>query len=904
MRHLIPVVLLSHAALAFAQQEAIPKSIKDVRMLSPDWICAVVDPTEEILAVRQARFGPDLAADKAAYEAALADGKATWYWAFSKTFRMLAAQQSYHVPLFAKLNEPGFWKVNGKAPADVTVWSHSVDGFPGMDAADFPTADCGNYSRTADMTYLKLPQPLTNGEKVEVKGEDGRSGSLTYNDESTPCWSIKVNQSAYSNTAAKKAAYLGMWLPGIGALDFASFAGKPFHLKKFDKGSRWDAGTAAGAPVFSGEIKLRKKFADQDVKREGGSNLTGEDVYELDFSAFQGEGTYCIQIPGLGRSWPFQVTKDGYGAAFYTMMKGLYIQRCGAEMKKPFTAWERPECHTDTKQGQFIPETNNWYTTNYRKGADNHDSVGFRDASGKRIGVAQFTLIGNSNADSAAMPGVKGGWHDAADFDRRIYHYGGVWDLLAAAEAFPSHFKDAQLNMPESGNGIPDILDEAAYGVDVWKKTQRADGAVCSWIEMESHPGPSPGSLAKSFVENQMQMFAATPDRTGSYAYAAAAADLGRLLAPCSPERSKEYIESAKRAYAWARDEANTMRDRQFTIDRPMRDANLKGTTIRFDEDPNILPGDRGYVEGAFAAANLFLATKQDAYLQDWVDSGMGKKYTAMAHGISASMCMPILLNPGLPPEDVEAMKTYLLGAADKLIGSQDASPYRMLWLSPEEGWFHAMAWGNIHSKARILAAAYAASKDQKYKTSMENAADFFLGCNPMGTTMVTGIGSVYPIVIQHIHSLADGIPDPTPGIAPYTFTFGVPMNPFYIGDGGHPSVKSFFEPVAMAFIPDKLGRKEIQAKMDGADKTGGDWIRPTGKECRDIVWKNWPIFRRKVTHPGSVVDQNEFTVNETITPLALLFGALTADNYMPSEELKNRQPKTSIGDLPAYSMP
>lgn len=904
MRYLTALfLLLSHATLTFGQQEAVPHSVKDVRVLSPEWICAVVDPTEEILAARQKRFGVDLAADKEKYEDSVKEG---WYWRFSKTFRMLMMQKEYHLPLFAKFNEPGFWKVNGQTPADITVWSQSVDGFPGMEAADFPTSDTSNYSRTVDMIYLKLPSPLKNGETVEVLGEDGRSAKLTFQDDSTVCWSIKVNQSAYSNTASTKAAYLGMWLPGIGALDFSAFDGKPFHLKKFERGTRWDEGSATGEPVFTGKIKLRKKFADQDVKREGGSNLTGEDVYELDFSAFQGEGMYCIQIPGLGRSWPFEVTKDGYGAAFYTMMKGLYIQRCGTELKKPFTAWERPACHLETKQGQFIPETNNWYTTKYRSGAENQDSVGFRDADGKRIGLSQFTLIGNSDPDSPVMPGVKGGWHDAADFDRRIFHYDVISDLLAAEEAFPAHFKDGQLNIPESGNGIPDILDEAAWGVDVWKKTQRPDGAVSSWIEMESHPGLSPNSLEKAFVENQMPMFAATPDRTSSFAYAAAASWLGRLLAPYSKERSKEYIESAQRAYQWAKDDDNTMRDRQFAIDQPMRDAKLKSTTIRFDEDPEITDSDPAYADAAFAAANLFLATDKEAYLQDWNASGFAKVFPRIAHGIKPPRVIPILLNKGFPEEDTESIKKSVLASADSLAASQKANPYRMAWLSPDEGWFHTMAWGNIHAKTRLLTVAYAVTKDPKYKADMENAADFFLGCNPMGSTMVTGIGSVYPVVVQHIHSLSDGIPDPTPGIAPYTLTFGVPMNPFLIMDRGHPSVTSFFEPMALAFIPDKLGRKEIQARLDSTEKSPDSdaWMKPAKQETRDVVWKNFPVLRRKVIHPSAVVDQNEFTVNETISPLALLFGALTSESYMPSEALKTKEPVKSVEGLPVYPMP
>ena len=903
----LAVIFLSHAALAAGREEAIPRSIKDVRVLSPDWICAVVDPTEEILSARQARFGGELAADKEKCSA----GKDSWNLALSTAFRTLAIQNSYHLPLFARFNEPGFWKVNGNSPVDVTAWAQSVDGFPAWDAADFPTSDTFVFSRTADMVYLRLARALKDGEKIEVNGEDGRAGALAFHENSTPCWSIKVNQSAYSSDAKKKAAYLGMWLPGIGALDVAAFEGKRFYLKKFEPGARWDKGTATGEPVFSGQITLRKKFADQDVKREGGSNLTGEDVYEMDFSAFQKEGTYCIQIPGLGRSWPFKVTSDGYGAAFYTMMKGLYTQRCGTELKKPFTAWERPACHTETKQGQFIPETADWYATKYRQGADNQNDVGFRDASGQRTAVDHFTLIGNSSPDSPAMPGVKGGWHDAADFDRRYLHYLAVWDLMAAAEAFPAHFKDSQLNIPESGNGIPDILDEAAWGVDVWKKTQRADGAVSSWIEQESHPAPSSDGLAKAVLENQMQMFAATPDRTGSHAYAAAASCLGRLLAPYAPDRAKEYIESAKRAYAWAKDSGNAMTDRHFLIKQPMRDPKLAGTTVRFDEDPEFKDQDNGFIDGAFAAANLYFATREPAFLQDWNASGMEKNFPELASRISASRCVPLLLNEGLDGSDLAAMKNSLITAADNLLQTQSDHAYRMPWLSPEDKDFHHMAWGSIHAKTRALAVAYAISKDPKYKAAMENAADFFLGCNPMGATMVTGIGSVSPVVLQHIHSQSDRIAEPVPGIAPftfayvsYTFAYSVPMSPFLIADRGNPAVKSFYQPVAMAFIPDKLGRKEIQTSLDAIDKTADGWTRSATEKCRDIVWNNFPVFRRKMTHPIAASDQNEFTVDETISPLALLFGALTAENYMPSEEMKNREPKKSIDELPVYSMP
>jgi hypothetical protein len=249
-------------------------------------------------------------------------------------------------------------------------------------------------------------------------------------------------------------------------------------------------------------------------------------------------------------------------------------------------------------------------------------------------------------------------------------------------------------------------------------------------------------------------------------------------------------------------------------------------------------------------------------------------------------------------------MKTMVVSNADKLLATQADHAYRTLWLGPQEGWFHTMAWGNIHSKARQVVAAHIATKDPKYKAAMESAADFFLGCNPTGTTMISGIGSVYPVVVQHVHSAHDGLVEPVPGIAPYTFTFGVNPLAFLILDSGHPSVKSFFEPVAIAFIPEKLGRKDIQANLNATDKSIPNWDREAMKPARTAIWNNFPVFRRKTTHPMSVVDQNEFTVNETVTPLALLFGALTAEGYTPSEALTRREPRNTPAEVPFYSMP
>ena len=879
--------------------EAAPEALKEVRFLSPDWLCAVVDPTAEILATRDSLFKAELEKDRADHARLQAEGKKGWYLEKSKHYRTLLVQNTLHRELFASMNRASFWTVNGKRPADVTVWAHSVDGVPADSATDAPALDSMPLSRVADMVYLRLPTTVVARGKVEVRGGDGRAGVLQFDEDSTVCWSIKVNQVGYRPGVLTNRAYLGMWLPGIGALDFSKFEGKPFVVRRFERGAGFRDGRAVGDAVMKGKIALRRKFADQHAEREGGSNLTGEDVYEMDLSGVQGSGEFCVQIPGLGRSWPFTVGENALGESYFMLMKGLFTQRCGMELRLPFTAWERGACHETTLPGRFLPETEGWYRGAYRKG---DSRFGIRDEQGKQISPSTFTLVGNSDPNGNPLPGVKGGWHDAADFDRRIYHYNVVSDLLAAYESNAKALGDKQLNIPESGNGVPDILDEALWGIDVWRLTQTAEGAVSSWIEQRTHPGTA-RTLEESIAKDPLPMFSAVPDRCGSFAYAAAAAWAGRLLRPFDQKRADAFIESSVRAYAWASKPDSVIKGWTLKVHDGGRDTKLKGTTIAFDEDPEVRTEDNLAVERAFAALNLLHATARDTYRKDWEAFGMGKQFHLVAHRVNPCRLVPLFKQGGVDASEVGKVLEALRRSAEGLMASQSEHAYRMLWLGPKDGWFHTLAWGNYHSKLRLVGTLYAATGEALYRDALASGSDFFLGCNPMGTTLVSGLGSVFPVVFQHIHSQSDGIAEPTPGIAPYWYTYGVSMNGFLLADAGHGSVKGFYQPFGLALIPDKLGREKLQADIDRADKVG-DWPREVGKPVRDVIWKNWPIFRRHTTHPAAVVEQNEFTVGETISPLAFAFSLLIGEGWTPSRELLERRPKTNVSDLPYYPQP
>lgn len=163
----------------------------------------------------------------------------------------------------------------------------------------------------------------------------------------------------------------------------------------------------------------------------GGSS--GDTVGWADFSAVTAPGSYKITAENSGESYPFAIGQDVYADLLKASVKMLYMQRCGMELTKEYAGeFAHPACHTEIA-----------------------------------------TIYGTQETME-----VSGGWHDAGDYGR----YTGpgaktAADLLLAYEMNPDVFGD-DFDIPESGNGIPDVLDEARYELEWLLKMQRADGGV------------------------------------------------------------------------------------------------------------------------------------------------------------------------------------------------------------------------------------------------------------------------------------------------------------------------------------------------------------------------------------------------------------------------------------------
>jgi len=366
--------------------------------------------------------------------------------------------------------------------------------------------------------------------------------------------------------------------------------------------------------------------------------------------------------------------------------------------------------------------------------------------------------------------------------------------------------------------------------------------------------------------------------RECSLEYASYAADLARAYRQSGrPELAQRFRASAERAWAFAQDERNRA-ERVFTVDRKQGELTYR--------EPAVLPAHLVYR----AALSLYLLTKAEAYRE----IAEGDVYFQAALRFVFEHRRPYFLSPlaeghGLLKFHAREYRDMVVREADKLLRSQDELAYRNVNWPLEHGYFPFLGWGAglpFH-KGAFLLMAWRVSGEEKYRAAALLLADWMLGANPMGRSLTTGLGEVYPVrILSHpMWSRESQYVDPIPGLIPYTFT----------GKNNYEAAMSVF-------------RIEVEKRADqrfpGCDVTllpsawtGGRDLKR--QECEDIIQKRMPIWRRFVNMESRAVDQNQFTVWETIAPAAAAYGMLLKPGWKPPPEWKRRQPKKTLAELP-----
>jgi hypothetical protein len=117
---------------------------------------------------------------------------------------------------------------------------------------------------------------------------------------------------------------------------------------------------------------------------------------------------------------------------------------------------------------------------------------------------------GPGSADNGNLD-VHGGWHDAGDYQKTLWGR-GIPQMLFAYEINPGAWTDGQLNIPESGNGIPDLLDELKWELDFYLRMQRPDGHFMTSVKGNNPTVTSPPSQSD---EHRVYFDGTSPDGNG-----------------------------------------------------------------------------------------------------------------------------------------------------------------------------------------------------------------------------------------------------------------------------------------------------------------------------------------------------------------------------------------------------
>lgn len=365
--------------------------------------------------------------------------------------------------------------------------------------------------------YLKLERPLAPGKSytVTVARLNLREAAQPLLCDTRKLYSeaVHANQIGFHPQDSCKQAFLSAWLGSGGPQSYPE--GLRFAI--IDE--------ATGRDAFTGQVVLA--LAVDGSEGLGGKqvpNTSRTAVYRMDFSALRTPGRYRVHVDGIGCSHPFDILPTVWEKAFLVQMRGLYNNRCGVELGAPYTTFRKPR--------------------------------DFHPADGTRVTVSSNDVLMTgdhsyndfSKGDtSVAAPEAWGGYHDAGDWNpRRVSHMYTTLAQLELVEMFPTYANALKLNIPPEP-GVPDIITEALFEIDCFRRIQRADGGMPYGIESDGDP--LPGEI--SWLSGQ-RVYVAAPNIRDSWFYAAVAGRAAKVLRPIRPELAEIYLQSARKAFDWA----------------------------------------------------------------------------------------------------------------------------------------------------------------------------------------------------------------------------------------------------------------------------------------------------------------------------------------------------------------
>ena len=349
------------------------------------------------------------------------------------------------------------------------------------------------------------------------------------------------------------------------------------------------------------------------------------------------------------------------------------------------------------------------------------------------------------------------GWYDAGDYNKYIVNSGFTLGLiLQSYQLHQDRFNSLNLQIQESDNKIPDILDEMMYNLE-WMLTMQdpTDGGVYHKLTTPNFEG---------FVmpeDCKQQRYVVQKTTTATLDFAATMALAARIYQRFPEFQSfcQQAIESAEKAYAWA----------------------VKHPTVYYDQDgnnkkfsPAIQTGGYGdnHTEDEFfwAATELYLTTSETSYLEQ-AKQFVPDEFSIPSWGNVAGLGIfqwvnqELLGTPDAGKLPMKEIKESLKKKCDEDIQELATSSFHSIFGNSAQD-FH---WGSNSESCLGRGIAqmyeYALTKDSKYRQAALSTLDYFFGRNATGYCYLTGFGTQRVMNIHHRISAADNIKEPVPGL-------------------------------------------------------------------------------------------------------------------------------------------
>ena len=448
-------------------------------------------------------------------------------------------------------------------------------------------------------------------------------------------------------------------------------------------------------------------------------DLAGNYTWIADFSKLNKPGKYILDIPGVGNSYPFAISASVHREVAGASIKAYYFMRASIPLQEKYAGkWSRAKGHPDDK-----------------------------------------VLVHASAASTARPEGTvissQRGWYDAGDYNKYVVNSGiSTYTLLSLYEDFPDYVKTVKLNIPESGNGVPDLLNETLWNIR-WMLTMQDpnDGGVYHKLTnaiFDPMIMPDKAITTRYVVQKST---AATLD------FAAVMAQSARIFKQYSkelPGLADSCLSASTKAWDWAQKNPGVLYN-QFAMNKKF--------------SPAITTGDYGDYnvsdEFIWAASELFVTTQDGKYIRTVnliPDDKMPLPAWSQVRllGYYSILRNAALIKSNYP--DLQKLKQNLLDFTDNLIKGTDSTAYETVMQKNKRNF----NWGSNSTAANegiALIQAYKLSGNKKYLRYALGNLDYLLGRNGTGYSYVTGYGSKTPMHPHHRPSVADGIVDPVPGL-------------------------------------------------------------------------------------------------------------------------------------------